>query len=237
MDNGFRDPGSARAEKDPKRPIEASSSPEYLARGIPSKFADSTFINKILKVYPIISPVGAITAVIPYNDNFRGDNGMRAETIEKCRQFGEMRMDLGVISNEPVSVSIEETVSMGLHHFVRAENYFRLNLSEPIDGHSGYRGYYVRLTFRVHRRGQSQPQHLSRRDGTTEASVWPCDSKPTQIPPTAVVARQQATFSCRRLSTVGEWSRKMKYRRGNSKNTKRRDRLARWGREGEPKQD
>lgn len=49
-------------------------------------------------------------------------------------------MDLGVISSEPVSVSIGENVSMGSHHFVRAEDYFWLDLSEPIDGHSGYKG-------------------------------------------------------------------------------------------------
>ena len=47
VDNGFRDPGSAGAKKDPKRSIEASSSPEYLARGILSKFSDSTFIKKV----------------------------------------------------------------------------------------------------------------------------------------------------------------------------------------------
>ena len=37
-------------------------------------------------------------------------------------------------------MNVGETVSMGLHHFVRAEDYFRLDLSEPIDGYFGYRG-------------------------------------------------------------------------------------------------
>lgn len=97
VDDRFRESGRPRAEKNPERPIKASPSPEDLARGIPSKFAFSTLINKLLVCYPVGSPVGAISPIARYNDYFGRDDRVGAKTVEECRQFGEVGMNLCAI--------------------------------------------------------------------------------------------------------------------------------------------
>ena len=102
VNNGFRESSSPRAEKNPKRPIETSSSPEYLTRSIPSKFVLSTFVNKFLVCYPITSPPRAIAPILWYNDYSRGYNRMRAETVEERRQLREMKVQLSIIPYAPI---------------------------------------------------------------------------------------------------------------------------------------